>query len=130
MEKVKRPNRNRFSRDSKYNKMNVEIGILDKNGIPIKTGDHILYGKEHAIVLWDDYMKEYRAGIIRYCYGDGDICLDYNFYDSNSYYVMWTLSPGVRMEIEVLNRFKKPIKKKNLNLDFYVSSFIKDLNLE
>lgn len=50
MEKLRKPNRNRFSRDSRYNKMGVELGFFDKNGNMIKTGDHVLFHKEHCIM--------------------------------------------------------------------------------
>lgn len=78
-----------------------------------------------SIVLWDDYDKKYKAGVIRYCYPKGDASQSLgNIYDPDDYYVMWRISPAVRMGIEILDRFTKPMQKHNLLRITSVLSFI------
>lgn len=81
----------------KNNKIGTPLGIHDKNGKELKSGDEILYFGEKCIILWNDYC--YAAMIMSSCwYGDRDK------YSAKSYGKRYQLpmDDGARMEIEVI----------------------------
>lgn len=77
-------------------RIGIPIGIHDKNGAEICSGDTIVWGDETCIVLWHTLYAEWWALICRSNMKSGDI------YDSDSYYKGYPLKmdDGARMNIE------------------------------
>lgn len=106
MEKIRKPNRS-DPIDARCHKMGIDTGILDKNGVPIKTGDYVKYYGDDCIILFSTELKKYVACRIKYCH-------HFDIYYWDAYYSIYeNFDASHRLNCEVVSRFKRPFPKKN-----------------
>lgn len=84
----------------KNDAIGIPLGIHDKNGVELKTGDKIRWYDEDCIILWNRPYKCYSAMLLRSnWYGD------HNEYNADSYGKAYNLvmDDGARMEMELIS---------------------------
>ena len=79
-------------------RVGIPLGIHDRNGRELRTGDKVMYGKYEGILLWNKDCEQYWFLISSSkWYGDDE-------YDDDSYGKGFELrmDDGARMEIELI----------------------------
>lgn len=84
-------------------KIGTPLGIHDKNGIEIHSGDKILWNGRECIVLWGIDTSKYMA-YLTYSKWYGD-----DIFNSDSYGKGFSISMdnGAKMEIEIIESLKR-----------------------
>lgn len=88
--------KNRPINGDKREQLGISLGIQDKNGLYLFTGDIIQYANEECIILFNKDIGRYQAMLTRSCwYGDREL------YNPNCYGKSYDLpmDNGARMEI-------------------------------
>ena len=86
----------------KNSRLGQLIGIHDKTGVELKTGDVIFYNDVECIILWNVVSACYEAFLLRSCwYADKD---KYNVASYGKCYSL-PMDDGARMEIERIEEY-------------------------
>ena len=96
----KSPNRKSYRLNGHKNqKIGIPLGIHDKNGVELRTGDKVHWGQYDGIILWNKVCREYWF-LISYSKWYGD-----NEYSDDSYGKGFKLpmDDGARMTMEKMN---------------------------
>ena len=84
--------------EHKNQRIGIPLGIHDKNGNELHSGDTILWNDTECILLWNSYYNEYWA-FFTYSKWYGD-----NIYNADSYGKGYSLvlDDGAKMEITLV----------------------------